>query len=136
MSKSEHELATVYLGDEDDAIRKKIMKAKTDAGPTTPNTPKPDYIENLFVLMQLVSTPEVVQYFENAYNNCTVRYGDMKKQLAEDMVQFIAPIRTKAATIQKDTTYISTIRKRGAEKARANASKTIQEVRKKMMGLL
>ena len=135
MSKSEHELATVYLVDEDEVIRKKIMKAKTDAGPGTPNTPKPDYIENLFVLMRLVSTPEAVQYFENAYNNCAIRYGDMKKQLAEDMVQFIAPIRTKAAAIQKDTTYISAIRKIGSEKARANASKTIQEVRKKMMGL-
>lgn len=135
MSKSEHELSTLYLVDEDEVIRKKIMKAKTDNGPTIPNATKPDYIQNLFVLMQLVSPPGVLQHFEAAYNNCNIRYGDMKKQLAEDMVRFIAPIRTNAAKIQKDTTYISTIKKRGAEKARLSASKTIQEVRAKMMGL-
>lgn len=135
MSKSEHELATLYLSDSDEIIRKKIMKAKTDAGPTIPNTPKADYIENLFTLMKLVSKDDVVSHFENSYNNCVIRYGDMKKQLAEDMVQFIAPIRTKAEAIQKDDTYISGIRKQGAEKARINAGKTIKEVREKMMGL-
>ncbi len=135
MSKSEHELATLYLSDSDEMIRKKIMKAKTDAGPTIPNTPKADYIENLFTLMKLVSKDDVVQHFENTYNNCIIRYGDMKKQLAEDMVQFIAPIRTKAEAIQKDNIYISSIRKQGAEKARINAGKTIKEVKEKMMGL-
>ncbi len=134
MSKSEHELATLYLSDSDEIIRKKIMKAKTDAGPTIPNTPKADYIENLFTLMKLVSKDDVVSHFENSYNNCVIRYGDMKKQLAEDMVQFIAPIRTKAEAIQKDDIYISGIRKQGAEKARINAEKTIKEVREKMMG--
>ncbi len=69
------------------------MKAKTDSGPTAPNAPKPDYIENIFLLMKLVSAQEVIEKFEADYNNCSIRYGDMKKQLAEDMVRFIAPIR-------------------------------------------
>src|SRR5213078_4097770 len=51
MSKSENQLATLYLSDDDELIRKKIMKAKMDAGPTEPNSSKPDYIENLFLLM-------------------------------------------------------------------------------------
>ena len=55
MSKSENQMATLYLADEDDAIRKKIMKAKTDNGPAENNSVKPDYIENLFLLMKLVS---------------------------------------------------------------------------------
>lgn len=71
------------------------MKAKTDSGPTTPQSAKPDYIENIFLLMRLVSAPGVVQQFEDAYDHCTIRYGDMKKQLAEDMVTFISPIRKK-----------------------------------------
>ena len=29
-----------------------------------------------------------IQKFEEDFNNCTIRYGDMKKQLAEDMVAF------------------------------------------------
>ena len=55
MSKSENQYATLYLADEDDVIRKKVMKAKTDSGPTEQNSPKPDYIENIFLLMKLVS---------------------------------------------------------------------------------
>ena len=90
-------MATLYLSDDDELIPKKVMKAKTDSGPTEPNTPKPDYIENLFLLMKLVSDPKcTIKKFEEDYNNCNIRYGDMKKQLAEDMVKFIAPIREKA----------------------------------------
>lgn len=77
-------------------IRKKVMKAKPDSGPTEPRTEKPDYIANLFQLMQLVSSADTIQQFEADYDNCRIRYGDMKKQLAEDMVRFIAPIRGKS----------------------------------------
>src|SRR6185312_15197859 len=96
MSKSENVNATLYLADEDDLIRKKVMKAKTDAGPTEPNSEMPEYIANIFQLMKLVSAEDTVATFTTAYNNCNIRYGDMKKQLAEDMVSFIAPIREQA----------------------------------------
>lgn len=130
MSKSENQLATIFLADEDDMIRKKIMKAKTDSGPTEPCTPKPGYIENLFTLMSIVSDAAVRQKFSNDYNNCVIRYGDMKKQLAEDVVKFVAPIRERAAEIQNNKELLDKIIKQGAEKARASASKTIREVRK------
>lgn len=129
MSKSENQYATLYLSDADDMIRKKVMKAKTDSGPTEPNTPKPDYIENLFLLMKLVSAPDTIKKFEEDYNACTIRYGDMKKQLAEDMVNFIAPIREKAEAIQQDTVYLKKVMMQGAEKARASAQATMQVVR-------
>jgi len=134
MSKSENQLSTLYLADEDEAIRKKIMKAKTDGGPAEPNSVKPDYIENLFTLMKLVSKEDVVQKFEADFNGCTIRYGDMKKQLAEDMVLFIKPIREKAADIQNNPSLLASITKQGAEKARASASATIQLVRKAVLG--
>jgi tryptophanyl-tRNA synthetase len=132
MSKSENEMATIYLNDDDELIRKKIMKAKTDSGPTEKGMPKPGYIENLFTLMQLVSKYEDVALFETDYENCSIRYGEMKKQLAEDMVEFIKPIREKAASIQNDKAYLSKIIKMGEEKARASASKTLQIIRKAM----
>jgi len=132
MSKSENQMATIYLADDDELIRKKVMKAKTDAGPTVPNTPKPDYIENIFQLMNLVSKPETIQAFEKSYLDCTIRYGDMKKQLAEDMVEFVAPIRMKAASIQQDKTYLKKTMDIGAEKARDSATKTMQLVRAAM----
>ena len=132
MSKSVNESATLYLSDEDDAIRKKVMKAKTDSGPTENNSAKPDYISNLFLLMKLVSTPETLQHFEDKYNDCSIRYGDMKKQLAEDMVNFISPIRNKINGILADEAYLQKIMKQGAEKAVAHAATTMDLVRNAM----
>ena len=134
MSKSENQMNTLYLADEDDVIRKKIMKAKTDGGPLTPNAPMPTYIENLFTLMGLVSSADTVQKFRSDYNNssegnCIIRYGDLKKQLAEDMAAFIKPIREKATDLQKDTAALQKIMKLGAEKAGESASKTLTLVR-------
>ncbi len=134
MSKSENQMATLYLADSDEDIRKKVMKAKTDAGPTAPNTPKPDYIENLFLLMNLVSSADVIKKFETDYNEGRIRYGDLKKQLAEDMVKFIAPIREKTETIRNDEAYLKRIMEQGAEKARKSARATMELV-KNSMGL-
>lgn len=132
MSKSENQLATLYLSDDDDLIRKKVMKAKTDGGPTELYSTKPDYIENIFLMLQLVSTQDVIDKYENDYNQCTIRYGDMKKQLAEDMVKFIAPIREKAAAIRNDEKYLKEIMEKGAEKARISAKATLEMVREAM----
>lgn len=129
MSKSENQFATLYLADTDDVIRKKVMKAKTDSGPTEKNSPKPDYIQNIFSLMKLVCTPDTILRFEEDYNNCSIRYGDLKKQLAEDMVNFIAPIRNKAADILKDEEGLKTIMQKGAEKANKSAGETMKLVR-------
>jgi tryptophanyl-tRNA synthetase len=134
MSKSENQMATLYLSDEDELIRKKVMKAKTDAGPTEPNSIKPEYIENIFLLMKLVSSEEVLKKFEDDYNNCSIRYGDMKKQLAEDMVRFIAPVREKAEAIRNDEKYLKEVMEKGAEKARKSARATMALVRE-VMGL-
>jgi tryptophanyl-tRNA synthetase len=132
MSKSENENATLYLSDSDEVIRKKVMKAKTDQGPTEPNMAMPDYIENIFDLMKLVSSHEVIEKFTADYNACTVRYGDLKKQLAEDMIDFISPIRTKTIELQQDISSLQSIMKLGKEKARDSASKVLDEARKKM----
>jgi tryptophanyl-tRNA synthetase len=129
MSKSENQNATLYLADEDEVIRKKVMKTKTDAGPTEQNSTKPDYIENIFGLMHLVSGEDVLKKFEEDYNNCTIRYGDMKKQLAEDMVTFIAPIRAKVNAILHDGNYLKEVMEKGAAKANASANATMKLVR-------
>lgn len=132
MSKSENQLATLYLADDDELIRKKVMKAKTDAGPTAPGTEKPDYIQNIFQLMQLVCDQVVIDEYETAYQNCTIRYGDLKKQLAEDMVKFISPIREKAESIRNDKKYLTEVMEIGAEKARKSAAATMNLVRSAM----
>jgi len=129
MSKSENQYATLYLADEDDVIRKKVMRAKTDTGPTEPNSTKPDYIESIFLLMKLVSNEDTVKKFEEDYNKCTIRYGDMKKQLAEDMVKFISPIREKVNSIFESEKYLKQVMEKGSEKARKSAKATMDLVR-------
>jgi tryptophanyl-tRNA synthetase len=132
MSKSENQMSTLYLADNDDLIRKKVMKAKTDTGPVEPNSAKPDYIKNIFLLMKLVSSEDVINKFEQDYNNCTIRYGDVKKQLAEDMVKFISPIRKKAEDILSNEAYLKQVMETGADKARKSAKATMQIVRETM----
>ena len=123
MSKSENQNATIFLSDDDDLIRKKVMKAKTDSGPSDKNTPKPDYIQNIFLLMKMVSNTETLKKYESDYSNAAIRYGDMKKQLGEDMVNFIRPIREKADAIRNDQRYLKEVMEKGAEKARNSAKK-------------
>jgi len=127
MGKSEGN--AIYLIDDEKTISKKVMRAVTDAGPTEPNSEKPEPIQNLFTLMEIVSVPEVYQHFDGLYNDCAIRYGDMKKQLAADINAFCAPIRERILDIQGDKELLSRVARIGAEKARESASKTIDEVR-------
>jgi tryptophanyl-tRNA synthetase len=129
MSKSENQMNAIYLADDDELIRKKIMKAKTDQGPEEPHSAKPDFIQGLFNLMQVVSPSDVLKKFEEDYNDCRIRYGDMKKQLAEDMVKFVGPIRSRSHAIRHDHKYMNEVIEYGAVKARASAKATLSLVR-------
>lgn len=127
MGKSEGN--AIYLCDDEATIRKKVMRAVTDAGPTMLNQEKPEPIANLFSLLELVSTKETYDYFNDQYNNMSIRYGDLKKQLAEDINAFCAPIRERISQFSADDDYLRRVATDGAEKAHARAEKTIKEVR-------
>ncbi len=129
MGKSESEGNAVFLADEPEVIRKKVMRAVSDAGPQIPNQPKTQPIENLFNIMKVVSKEDTLKHFEDAYNNCSIRYGDMKKQLAEDIIAFTTPLREKILEFASNNEYLKKVAKMGAEKARESASKTVREVR-------
>jgi len=129
MGKSEGPNNAIYLVDEPSVLKKKVMKAKTDAGPTEPNSTKPEEIENLFQLMRIMSSKDTLNHFENAYNDCSIRYGDLKKQLAEDMENFVSPLREKIKDLAQNEEYISKVVKLGADKARASANETLKLVR-------
>jgi len=129
MGKSEGEGNAIFLVDEPEVIRKKVMRAVTDSGPTEPNQPKAQAIENLFNLMKVVSTADTSTHFEVLYNTCAIRYGDMKKQLAEDIIAFTTPLRLRINELSRDNAYLQKVVRRGAEKARESASDTMREVR-------
>jgi len=128
MGKSEGN--AIYLIDDAATIRKKVMKAVTDSGPTEPNSEKPEPVANLFTMLKIVSSPGTYDYFNEKYNTCQVRYGDLKKQLAEDIIAFTAPIRERILEFSADTVYMDKVVREGAEKARSSAQKTLKEVRK------
>lgn len=119
----------IYLCDDEKTITKKVMKAVTDMGPTEMNQPKPEVIQNLFTLMEVASTPDTVEYFNEKWNKCEIRYGDMKKQLAADICALTAPIRERILDYQANEDYLNKVAQRGAEAARESAQKTLQEVR-------
>ncbi|MCD7937877.1 MAG: tryptophan--tRNA ligase [Tannerellaceae bacterium] len=127
MGKSEGN--AIYLVDDEKTIKKKVMRAVTDSGPTEPNSEKPEAIANLFSLMEIVSTRDTYDFFNEKYNNCEIRYGDMKKQLAEDINLFCAPIRERILEISADEDYLDKVALMGAEKASESAAKTLREVR-------
>ena len=120
----------IYLNDEEKVVRKKVMRAVTDNGPQSMNSEKPEVIANLFKMMSIVSSADTLQYFEDKWNDCTLRYGDMKKQLAEDMVGVINPIRERIEEYTSNTALLDKIAKEGADKARESAAATLREVRK------
>jgi len=129
MSKSDNESSAIFLADSPEIIRKKVMKAVTDSGPANPDQPRSQGVENLFTLLSYFSLPETTAFFENQYHTGSIRYGDMKKQLAEDIIRFTTPFREKMMALSADEGYLKKVALMGADKAQASAGKTLQEVR-------
>jgi tryptophanyl-tRNA synthetase len=124
----------IYLREDPESIRKKVMRAVTDTGPTEKNSRISEPIKNLFTLMEVVSTHDTVKHFKDQYKDCTIRYGEMKKQLAEDIIKFTTPIRERIHEIESNEAYLSRVVRMGAEKAIASASGTLKEV-KEIIGI-
>ncbi|MDR2912499.1 MAG: tryptophan--tRNA ligase [Alistipes sp.] len=124
----------LYLSDSDADIRKKVMRAVSDSGPTVAGEPMSEPVANLFTLLRLVSAPEVVGRFTDAYNACEIRYGDLKKQLAEDIIAVVTPIRERIEAIRADDAYLRRVTAEGAEKARESSARTLADVRE-IMGI-
>ncbi len=119
----------IYLCDDDKTITNKVKKALTTNQAEEPNSPKPDCIQNLFTFLEICSSKEVYDFYDNQWNNCCIRFGDLKKQLAEDLIKVISPIRERIIEYQSNDALLEKIAKQGAEKARESAAKTLEEVR-------
>jgi len=119
----------IFLADTPEEIRKKVMKAVTDTGPTKQGEKPSEPVRNLFTIMKVVSDPSTVKYFIDKHASCEIRYGDLKKQLAEDIIKFTDPIRDRINELVSDRKYLAKVVSAGAEKARLSAAKTVREVR-------
>jgi tryptophanyl-tRNA synthetase len=119
----------VFLSDDPKEIRKKVMRAVTDEGPKSLNSEPSEAVKNLFTIMDVVSDPETVIYFREKHASCEIRYGDMKKQLAEDIIKVTDPIRARIFELLGNSEYLAKVVREGAQRARESASKTVKEVR-------
>lgn len=119
----------VFLSDTPAAIRKKVMRAVTDTGPTGPGQEPSEPVKNLFTIMNVVSDQSTVRYFTDKHASGEIRYGELKKQLAEDIIKVTDPIRTRINELLADNQYLAKVVRQGAAKARESASRTIREVR-------
>ena len=122
----------IYINDDDKTVIKKFKKAVTDMTPAEPNSEMSEPIKNLFYFLKLVSTPEIYNQYLAAWNDCSIRYGDLKMQIANDVLKVTAPIRERYEQIYADTDYLNKVAEQGAEKARAEVRKNLNEMRQYM----
>ncbi len=121
----------VSLLDPPEVIRKKIMRATTDSNPSVDLHTMGPGVRNLLTIFQAFtesSDADVRAHFEG------MRYGDLKKQVAEAVVTALAPIQKRYRDIMDETGYVARVLAEGAERITPIANDTVGKV-KKAMGL-
>lgn len=133
MSKSLGPNNLIALSDNPEIIRKKIMSAVTDTGPASGNMSQG--VKNLFQLLELFGSTKVHQKLMNDYNNKTLKYSELKTELAEAVINNLKPIQERKKKLEKNKKQVIKILADGASKAEKIAGKNIREI-KKRMGLI
>ncbi len=124
----------IFLNDDDRTVERKVRKAVTDMTPTEPNSPMSEPIQNLFVLLRLVAEKSVADQYLAAWNDCSIRYGDLKKEIAQGIIKMISPMRERYEQLYADTDYLNKVRREGAERVRAIVRESLDEMRR-LMGI-
>ena len=132
MSKSLGPAHYIALNDDPETVKKKIMSAVTDVGPTT-NGQMSAGVKNLFTLLELLADQKICQKFQKAYDSQILKYSELKTELAEAIISFLQPIQDKKKNLDKKK--VQKILNDGAKKARLTAQKNILEI-KQRMGLI
>lgn len=127
MSKSYNNHIPLFA--KDDEIKSLVAKIVTDS--KTPNEAKDPESDNIFALHKLFSSTEELQTIESRYKNGEIGYKESKDILAQNMINFITPMRQKREEIAKNPDYVKDILKTGGQKARARAMEKMQLVKEK-----
>jgi len=110
------------------ACRKTVMKVLTDTTPV--EDPKPVEGSNIIALYKLFATDQEVAQMVSDFQAGGIGYGEFKKRLHEAYWDHFAPMRARREELEKDPGQIQEILSQGAEKARAQANKVLDRVRK------
>ena len=125
MSKSYNN--TIEIFGEEKPLRKKFMSIKTDSkGMEEPKDPDTC---NVFQLYKLFATPEQQEEMRARYIAGNYGYGHAKQALFEAYMDYFAPMRKRREELLANVDYVDSILKRGAERAREEAMKTLTKVR-------
>jgi len=130
MSKSV-EGSYINLTDDLETIKKKFSSAPTDSG-RGDKIPEKGGVANLLKFVELFEGTEKRKKYESIYLGEGIRYGDLKKELAEAIYKELTPIQEKRKIYEADPSLVDGIIKEGAEKASKIAKETIKEVKEKM----
>jgi tryptophanyl-tRNA synthetase len=130
MSKSLGEGHVIELADEPEVIAKKLKKAVTasEGGEGAPG------VDNLFTLLENFSDGVKLTEYKKAEKDGSIRYGDLKNDVGEALVNYFADFRDKRRELLDDHNVIAEILIAGAKKAGPVAQKTMEDVRK-MVGV-
>jgi len=126
MSKSYNNAIEVF--ESADSIRSKVMKITTDS--KAPNEPKDPDTCNIMAIYRLLATPENLATMENKYREGKISYKEAKETLAEAILEFFQPMRTRRQELLQNPEYVQDILSKGAKEAQAIAQNTMQQVRK------
>ena len=129
MSKSLGDRHVINLNDEPEVIEKKLARAVTDTGKTKTMSAG---TKNLFSLLEIFGEPEQHKFYLEQHKAGSIRYSDLKANLAKVIAHHFADYRRKRKELEKQPERIMEILASGKEKARAVASLTLAEVKQKM----
>ncbi|MFI8491218.1 tryptophan--tRNA ligase [Streptomyces rubrogriseus] len=111
----------VYLLDEPDVVRKKVMRAVTDSGRDVVYDPEERAgLANLLEILAACTGGEPAE-LAGGYDS----YGALKKDTAEAVVEMLRPVRERHLELSADPGYVDGVLREGAEKARAMARPTV-----------
>ncbi|MHC4211785.1 MAG: tryptophan--tRNA ligase, partial [Planctomycetota bacterium] len=110
------------------AVKKKVMRIVTDSTPV--EDPKDPDKCNVFALLKLFADEDELSQWQDRYRSGGMGYGEVKKRLAELLIEYFAPYRQKRAELENDIGYVKNVLADGAKRAKAVAAETLAKVRK------
>ncbi len=118
---------TLGIFEPEKELRKKIMRIVTDSTPV--DQPKDPDKCNVFALLKLVADAQETAEWERRYRQGPMGYGEVKKRLADLIVEFFSPYRRRRSELENDSAYVRGVLADGARRARSVAAQTLAEVR-------
>lgn len=138
MSKSYGDKHCLYLTDSPKIIKQKIASAVTDSGPSSPalgegrGVRSSPGIKNLFDLLEIFASKNIFDQMSSAYKNGSLKYVDLKSNLADAIIKYLEPIQEKRKELEVNRQKIGEILAKGERQAQAIATKNMEEIRKKI----